>query len=80
MCCFKLSGQNNYNMKNKMRFSQTGLISGKKMMLTFLLRILAEITWCNLICEIRVQKVSPKIICLELLSQTKITPKLFFNC
>ena len=60
-CWFKLTGQNALNLKFKTHFSQIGLSLGKNIMWQNLLKILAELLWCNLFCEIRAQNFTPKM-------------------
>ena len=60
-CWLKLTGQNALNLKFKTRFSQIGLSLGVNLWRQILLEILAELIWCNLFCEIRAQKIYPKM-------------------
>ena len=58
---FKLTGQNALNLKFKTRFSQIGLSLGENLWRQNLLKILAELIWCNLFCKVRAQNFTPKM-------------------
>ena len=60
-CWFKLTGHNALNLKFKTRFSQIGLSLGENLWRQNVLKILAELIWYNLFCEIRVQNFTPKM-------------------
>ena len=60
-CWFRLTGQNAVNLKFKTCFSQIGLSLGESLWRQNLLKILAELIWCNLFCEIRAQQFTPKM-------------------
>ena len=48
-------------MKFETRFSQIGLSLGENLLRQNLLKILAELIWCNLFCKIRAQNFTPKM-------------------
>ena len=60
-CWFKLAVQNELNLKIKTHFSQIGLSLGENLWRQNLPKILAELIWCNLFCEIRAQNFTPKM-------------------
>ena len=60
-CWFKLTKQIALNLKFKTRFSQIGLSLGENVWKQNLLKILAELIWWNLFCEIWAQNFTPKM-------------------